>query len=274
VEASIEYMATVGSATTMLSFPPIDLVDNKESKAVARAANEYAATLCDSDPSHFGFFATIPTLLEIDAALEEVIYALDKLHADGVMLMTRYGTKYLGHSSFKPMWSELNARQAVVFIHPTGGINDVLVNEYLPAPVLDYPQETTKTALDMIISGTMRSFPDCKVILSHAGGNLPYIIGRAASLVPSLAGLKDKPPHEFIEDARAFYFDLALSTTSHTLDTLLKNMPIDHIMYGSDFPFGPAVATLPLARALDAYEMDDETRAKVYETNALRLFPR
>jgi hypothetical protein len=49
-------------------------------------------------------------------------------------------------------------------------------------------------------------------------------------------------------------------------------MPIDHIIYRSNFPFGPVVATIPLAYALDLYEMDDETRANIYETNALRLF--
>jgi hypothetical protein len=48
------------------------------------------------------------------------------------------------------------------FIYPTSGINNVLVNQYLLVLVLDYPQETIKTALDIIISGTMRLFPDCK----------------------------------------------------------------------------------------------------------------
>jgi hypothetical protein len=47
--------------------------------------------------------------------------------------------------------------------------------------MIDYPHETTRTAMDMIMMGTRRKYPVCKVILSHAGGALPYLISRSAT---------------------------------------------------------------------------------------------
>lgn len=61
----------------------------------------------------------------------------------------------------------LNEREAVVFIRPTHPVDTNLANRVLTQPVLDYPHESTKTAFDLILSGTKHAFPDCKIILSR-----------------------------------------------------------------------------------------------------------
>jgi 6-methylsalicylate decarboxylase len=166
-------MENAGTRTAILSFSLIGLVDDKASIAVAREFNEYAATIRDSDPLHFGFFATIPSLLEPEAALEEIRFAFDELYADGILLMTHYGDSYLGNHSFIPIWSELDSRNAVVLVHPYESANPAIINKLLQPSVLDFPYETTKTAMDMIVNGTMRSFPHCSD--SCVYGGLPSI---------------------------------------------------------------------------------------------------
>jgi len=103
---------------------------------------------------------------------------LDVLEADGVTFFIRYGDGnfYFGHEEFKPIWEEVNRRKAVVFIHPTHPVDTNLVHQTLPQPVLDYPHETTRTGMDMIMSGTKRAYPDCKVILSHGGETMPFLL--------------------------------------------------------------------------------------------------
>jgi predicted TIM-barrel fold metal-dependent hydrolase len=271
-------MEKVGTGTAILSFPITFVFEGNEGREVARQVNEYAAKVRDQDPKRFGFFAAIPSLLEPENALLEIRHAFDNLQADGVMLLARYGDAYLGHPSFIPVWEELNQRSAVVLVHPGSSfLGGPRFNQYVDPSVAEFPQETTNTALDMIMNNTLRSFPSCKVILSHAGGTLPYLIRRASALIPMFAAHIDPPPkpaHEILEDFKTFYFDLALSSSAYTLDLLLKHVPHDHILYGSDFPFAPTPATVAFARELDEYPMTEETREMINWKNARALFPR
>lgn len=269
-------MSKTGSSTAILSLtaPGVQIAPVAQQGDLARSVNEYAARIRDEN-TKFGFFAASPTLLDAQRAIEEIAYALDVLKADGVTLFTRYGNGhyYLGNDLFRPIWKELNRRKAVVFVHPTHAVDTALTNPRLPQPIIDYPHETARTAFDMIVSNTKRDHPDCKVILSHAGGTLPILLMRGAQGV-AMTTQGSKTSESAVEDARSFYYDLALSSSSHVLDTLLNHFPHDHILYGSDFPYAPAPAGQMFAKLLDGYDMKDETRANIYYRNAHSLFPR
>ncbi|THW67236.1 amidohydrolase family protein [Aureobasidium pullulans] len=164
--ASESIMEQLGVKTTILSLTALGacILEGQKSFDLARRCNEYCSELRDKSPRRWGFFAALPSLLNTKAALAELAYALDVLHADGVTLFTRYGT---GNTYL------------VVFVHPTYPVDTTKVNESMPQPLIDYPHETTRTATD--IAGTRRKYPGCKVILSHAGGALPYLIERISN---------------------------------------------------------------------------------------------
>lgn len=243
-------MKRLGVQTAILSAtaPGACILKGQASFDLARQLNKYAAEMRDEEPGKFGFFASLPSLLDTEAALTELAYAMDVLHADGVTIFTRYGDNhtYLGHPSLEPIWSELNRRRAVVFIHPTHPVDTTTVNLNLPQPAIDYPHETTRSAMDMILMGTRSKYPECKVILSHAGGTLPYLITRVATPMrkaPDFAAShRMGTTHDrVLEDFRSFYFDLALSAAPHVLDMALKMIPHDHILYGVSLPSGVSV---------------------------------
>ncbi|KAI0437782.1 hypothetical protein F4803DRAFT_128294 [Xylaria telfairii] len=269
------------------------LSHNEEQVRFCRKANEYAAGICSSHPKRYGFFATIPSLLDPVSAHAEIIYAHERLGADGIILYTRYGqgNHYLGHPDFKSTWDLLESRGVVVFVHPTHPVDTSLVNASLPQPMIDYPHETTRTAIDLIISSTIRSHPNVKIILSHAGGTLPYLALRPATMLPyipsetsSLAnGSKEKQNclsatelmSNFMEDAQSFYYDTALSNSPLQLALLKDFAHPGHILFGSDFPYAPTPAIRHMNRLLDEYGGKDEDL--VYSINiasALKLFPR
>ncbi|KAF2035085.1 hypothetical protein EK21DRAFT_84722 [Setomelanomma holmii] len=118
----------------------------------------------DSNSSGFGFFANLPSLLDTSAALAALTYALDTLHTDGVVLFMRYGdaNACLGHPSIEPIWAELHRRKAVGSIRPTHPVDTHSVNERMPQPVIDYPHETTRAAMDISRPGRGRSIPMLK----------------------------------------------------------------------------------------------------------------
>ncbi|PLB54520.1 putative 2-amino-3-carboxymuconate-6-semialdehyde decarboxylase [Aspergillus steynii IBT 23096] len=276
-------MKRVGVQTAVLSVtaPGACILPDRQKRAqLARQLNEYSADLRDKEPDKFAFFVSLPNILDTEDALAEIAYGLDTLHADGVTLFTRYGgsNTYLGHRDVEPIWAELNRRGCVVFIHPTHPVDTDPVNSKLPQPSIDYPHETTRTAMDMIVSGTRLKYPACKVILSHAGGTLPYIISRVTTPMkkaPDFAvSHRIGTTHDkALEAFRSFHFDLALSSSSQVLDMLLKMVPPDHILYGSDFPYAPIPAYPAFLEELEKYAMDSEMRNMINYGNALKLFP-
>lgn len=247
-------------------------------RKLAREMNEEAAKMRDTNPGQYGFFASLPSLLEEDDAINEISYCLDVLEADGVTLFTRYGSDnhYLGHADFTRVWSALNDRNAVVFIHPTHAVDTHLVNDCLPQPMIDYPHETTRTAVDLIMSRTLRNNPKCKIILSHAGGTLPYLAPRPAMMLPHTPFHTGISAEEFLEDARSFYFDLALSGTSVQLHALLDFAKPGHILYGSDFPYAPSATIEQMTETLDTFTSHSRAKelVKAIKANGLKLFPR
>lgn len=227
--------------------------------------------------------------MDNQAAIEEIIYALDTLRADGVILYTRYGhdNHYLGHPDFSEIWDLLDARDAVVLVHPTHPTDTALVNPSIPQPMIDYPHETTRAAVDLITSGTMRSHLNVKIILSHAGGTLPFLALRPAAMLPYLPPSMALPNTDgevippinvtlrFMEDARSFYFDTALSAAPLALGLLKEFAKPDHVLFGSDYPYAPAPAIKLMNRCLEDFEKRE--KGFVQSVNygaALKLFPR
>ena len=285
LDASSALMTTLSISNSILSLsaPGAEIAGSPATgtaasgRALARKWNDYAVSIRADQPDRFGFFGALPSLTDVEGAVEAVRYALDELKADGITLFTSYDGKYLGHKDFEPIWAELDKRHAVIFVHPCHTPSAVWASPQLPQPIVDYPHETTRTACDMIISGRKRQFPACQIILSHAGGTLPFLTWRVEALCSTLFGgllTGDSPRGEQItEDAKSFYFDVALSGSANILDSLLKWAPRERVLYGSDFPYATAEAEWS-DKALEGYEMDAEMREGIYRENALRLFPR
>lgn len=272
----------VQSAILSVTAPGACIVQDPEAQAaLARRLNEYAAGIRDEDHHGFGFFASLPDITNTTAALAEITHAFDTLGADGVTLFTRYGPNatYLGNPVLEPIWQELDRRAATVFVHPTHPVDTTKVNEYLALPLIDYPHETTRAAMDMITSRTLKKFPNVKVILSHAGGTLPFLASRMLTPLRRTPGMvaswmAGTTHDEAAQALRSFYYDVALSTSPHVLRTLLEVVSEDHIVYGSDFPYAPSPAYPAFLEDLESADLTPEVRDKVNFGNAQLLISR
>jgi 6-methylsalicylate decarboxylase len=260
---------SIATGILSLSAPGVHFGDDAEARALARSVNEYGAELAKDRPDRFGQFAVL-TLPDVEGAIAEAVYALDELHADGVVLLSNAHGRYLGDPAFAPLWAELDARAAVVFIHPTEPPMDRL--EGLPSPLLDFPFDTTRTALHMVAHGVMSRHTRMKVILSHAGGFLPYAATRFTATAQFVPGTT---PDSILADLRRFYFDTALSATPYSLPSLLAFAAPGHVLYGSDFPFATEPWVLQFDSGLDDYPGWQPGRLDaVNRGGAEALFPR
>lgn len=265
----------IGTTIFSLTSPGAPIAGEEGSVKLSRTTNDYLASVRDKNPSKYGFFAAMPDLRNMAAALAEIEYAFDILQADGVMLLTRYGptNMCLGHEAFAPIWNALNSRKAVVLVHPTHSVDTNLVAKNIPQPIVDYPHETTRAAVDIVMSNGRRRYPDVKIILAHAGGTLPYLAKRVAAL--SDVGLVNKSVEEIGEDIASFYFDIALSSSKETIEILLTCTKPDHILFGSDYPYAPRKTIDRFAQELDEnFGANTDLASAINKGNALKLFPR
>jgi predicted TIM-barrel fold metal-dependent hydrolase len=274
VQGSLATMDKAGitAAVTSVSAPGLAPLDSERAAALARVCNEFAAQMARDQPHRFGFFAMLP-LQSIEQALREVEHAFDILNADGACLLSNYGGRYLGDSSFLPLYEELNRRGAVVFVHPTSPANRVDLPG-ISTSMLEFPFDTTRTIASLIFSGVTRRFPAIRWIFSHAGGALPYLAGRFEMLSRNSPPLREQISDGFYRALQPLYFDSALSADAIHFAALRALLPDSQILFGTDYPFGPKDQMADSVRGLDALELPAAAISAIYSANARCLFPR
>lgn len=275
VEDALELMDANGIASAVLSVstPGVHLDPTTPRDPVARAkareVNEFAARVAVDHPRRFGFFATLP-LPDVDGALEEIAYAFDRLGAAGVILLANTHGRYLGAPEDAPLFAELDRRRAIVFVHPSELPSPRI--DGIPPFAADFLLDTTRAAYRMVRAGIPRRHPGLRIILAHAGGFVPYASHR---LAVAMTAETMRPPFEVLDDFASFYFDTALSGSPAALPSLLAFAKPGHVLFGSDWPYAPAVAVGYFTGALDAYaDLDAAGHAAIDRNDAAALFPR
>ncbi|GKT47717.1 decarboxylase yanB [Colletotrichum spaethianum] len=263
-------------AILSVSAPGVSIAGPGEAgRKLVRTLNDYLAeqTQDPGSQSRLGFFGALPDWQDVQGTTEELdfLFGQQKL-CFGVIVFTSYGGKLLGDPVFKPIWQRLQAHKALVFLHPTVlDVTPKLIASTLPQPILDYPLATTRTAVDLVMSGTLHASPDVDVILSHAGGALPFLANRVEGCfqVPSVRGLVSMDYATAKLDFARFYYDTALSTSPAQLNGLLDYADLSHIVFGSDFPYCPESVVEAQSRPYEEFVAEDP-RGSMIAPDALR----
>lgn len=270
-EKSIEDMDRAGITTAVTSIAQQGcwFGDDAAARRLARACNAYAAQLVADHPGRFGMFATLP-LPDIEGSLREIEYGLDVLGADGVCMLTNYGQKWLGDPHFAPVFEELNRRKALVYTHPVAIACCVNLVPDIPDVVIEYGTDTTRAIASLVFSGAAARYPDVRIIFSHAGGTMPFLIGRFMNLaeVPHLAA---RLPHGLLHELKKFHYEVAQATNPGAMASLLQLAPVTQVLFGTDFPFRTGEKHV---QGLNACGLSDRDLQAIYSGNATALMPR
>jgi predicted TIM-barrel fold metal-dependent hydrolase len=268
---SIEDMDKSGIAKSVLSLiqPGVWFGDIAEARRLAREANDYGAGVVRDFPGRFGLFATLP-LPDAEGSLKEIEHGLDVLKADGIGLMTSYGTQYLGDPSFAPVWKELNRRKAVVYTHPLAPECCKNPVPGVSAAAIEYATDTTRTIASLLFSGTAARYPDIRWIFSHGGGTMPFLLSRFTHEEKIVSNRGQVLPRGVIFELKKFYYDTAQAHHRGALDALTKLVPVARILLGSDFPFRQGK---DVVKGLSAYGFSDRELRAIERDNALKLMP-
>lgn len=252
------------SAAVPAAFMPTPALAVELATIVNNSLSEVAHTY----PSRFGWLATIP-LLEATDAVHEINRAYDVLGADGVLLTTHVGTRYLGDPSLEPVLAALDQRAGVALVHPYDlpGATPIAV----PAFLVDYAADTARAAVQLVVSGALDRHPRIRWILAHGGGVFPYFAGRLA-LGRALGYGAD--PATVRAALRRFWYDTAAPMSPYSTPSLLAAAGAERILFGSDYNAVPAATLGDGVNALrNDPALDGRARAAIARGNALRLFP-
>jgi predicted TIM-barrel fold metal-dependent hydrolase len=214
VQKSLDDMDKGGVQTAVVSSvqPGVWFGETEPARKLAREVNDYGAGMVRDHKGRFGLFAAIP-LPDPDGSLKEIEYALDTLHADGIGLFTSYKDKYLGDPAFVPVLEELNRRKAVVYFHPnTPECCGALVPGAQPS-MLEWPYDTGRAVVSLLLGGALAKYPDIKWIFSHAGGPVPALAGRIVNMTRQRQDLPQIAPQGVMHELTRLHYDTANATS-------------------------------------------------------------
>ena len=278
-QRSLEEMDRNGVATGVGYLGFVDVGDVDEGRHMARSWNEYGAGLQRQWPQRFGLFAALP-MMDVDGSLQEMAYALDVLKADGLGLATSYGNLWLGDAHFDPIWQEANRRKAVVYVHPKdapccGPDQMSYMNSTVSGPWLEWPVNTARTILSLMVSGTLRKYRDIRFIFSHGGGVMPLIVGRMGDGAswPTIGPEKfgELFPEGMQAEFARLHFDCALAYNKVNFNALREYVPSTQILFGTDYDRISIQYSVEHFRRLG---LDKKTAERIRRGNAEDLFPR
>jgi predicted TIM-barrel fold metal-dependent hydrolase len=137
---------------------------------------------------------------------------------------------------------------------------------------IDFPTDTTRTITDLIYSGSLLRFPNIRWIFSHGGGTV-------LMLTPRLAGGGLTPeeraatiPNGFEHELQKLYYDIAsVALSPIPMAAVLKGIPKDHLLFGSDIPF---FTIERIATAVNKFDVPGADLRMIQRENALQLLPR
>ncbi len=275
-ERSIAFMdeAGIDVAVTSISTPGIELENRIASRELARKCNDFAAALIAKFPRRFGALGSVP-MPDIDDAIAEVIYALDVLKLDGVVLFTNSQGIYLGDKRMKPLFKALQQRKATVFIHPNPSPDPVAHALGLTDNLIDFPGDTTRAIAQLHYGGTFAETPDVKYVFSHAGGTAPYLAGRFG-IVDEMKIMGDSSATgTTAETFRRLYWDTALAWSNPVLNTLRHIAGMEKVVFGTDFPYIRKDLAIKGKQKINTNpDLSAQEQKAVFSDNAFTLFPR
>ena len=269
LQKHMDDMGAAGVTRSIISITTPGLPAGEQGRTMARSINEEAAKLAADNRAGIGYFLAVP-MDDPDAALKEIEYGFETLKAPGVGLYTSYGTEWLGDKRFNPVFEELNRRKAVVYVHPTTANCCTRLIPEVADTVVEFGTDTTRAIASYVYRGAAHRYPDVRMIWSHSGGTMPFLVERFY-FIDRNPNTKAQVPEGFRKTAARFFYDIAQSTEAAPSRALKQVVPTERLVFGSDFPFRTSLEHVQGLESAKVYTADE--LKGIYAGNVGRFLP-
>jgi aminocarboxymuconate-semialdehyde decarboxylase len=174
----------------------------------------------------------------------------------------------LSEAAFFPVYERIEALGLPVFLHPVFVIGAERLKPHYLTNLLGNPFESAIAAAHLIFGGVLDRFPRLEVVLPHAGGAFPWLVGRLTRGWEKRQDLKHirQAPVEYL---RRFHYD-TIGYSDDVLEYLVRVIGADRILMGSDYCF-PIAYDKPLEVVMRHPTLSDAHKHVIAEGNAARL---
>jgi aminocarboxymuconate-semialdehyde decarboxylase len=191
--------------------------------------------------------------------LEEV----KSLGLRGIEIGSHINGTPLGDPRLHDIYAAAEQAGLMVMVHPLHPLGlDRMGGRPELAAVAAFPLETAFAAVSLMTHGVTERFPKLRILLSHGGGALPWILPRLQHARTIGAPLNSLFPRDVGEIAKAFYYDTILYDRA-ALEYLLAKVGSDRLVVGSDYPF-----TIKQDRPAEFAERAVGIRREIFAANA------
>jgi aminocarboxymuconate-semialdehyde decarboxylase len=208
-------------------------------RVIAQINNDALATIGARFPDRFTPLASVP-LQDPPTAAQELERAA-KLGLRGVEIPAHVQGQGLDDPQFLPFWEAAEALHMVVCIHPFEAAPRGMLSRYALGVLVGNLYDTGLAASLLIYGGVLERYPKLQIVLYHAGGAFPSLIGRldmGYERIPDCHAALPRPPSAYVEH---FIFD-TIAHNPKMLRYLADTYGADHLVIGTDYPLPAGVA--------------------------------
>jgi aminocarboxymuconate-semialdehyde decarboxylase len=251
-----------------LTCPNVYWGDETTSAQAARESNDSMQAAQARWPDRIRWFTSLPWEYP-DAAVAELQRTVAR-GAVGVMVLGNIAGRSLTDPLFAPVWQAIDDAALPVLVHPTDplGAEAMGIAPHNLFWSVGFTYDTTLAVAKMIFSGFFDRYPRLKLIASHGGGTLPYLVGRFEMgdrvEFEHLREIRRKPT----DYLRHIHYD-SITYDLAPLRYLIEVAGASQVMLGTDWPHRVHEADVAVSR-LDA--LPAAQRDAVRGGNALRVF--
>ena len=212
--------------------------------------------------------AVVP-LQDPEAAAAELRRAVRDLGLRGAEIGTTMEQVPLDDPRFDPFFAAAAELDVPVILHPYYvGTRPTLTDFYM-TNLTGNPLETCIAASRLILSGSLDRHPRLKVVLVHAGGFMPFQIGRldhGFRVRSETRAAIAAPPSSYL---RRFWYD-TITHAATPLKFLIDLVGADRVVFGTDLPFD--MADVRFKEYFGDAKLDADTLDAITNRNASALF--
>ena len=223
------------AALTCVPFVMYPGVEPERALTVAQTHNDSVATLAARQPERFVGMASVP--LQAPALAARELERAHKLGLVGVMISPSIQGQALDEPTFEVFWDAAEALNALVFIHPFDAAPSGLLARYNLGNLVGNLIDTGLAAAAIICGGVLDRHPRLRVLLAHAGGTLPAILGRiddGFQRFPEMRSRLARRPSTYLSQ---LWLD-TIAFNPPLLRSLIAQYGADRFVVGSDYPVG------------------------------------